>query len=258
MREPARRCPAHTAQGQPCAACVPAAPASVLCSFQSARSLLKMPLHLCAQPGLAAATRSSPLPQRRRALARRTCCQAQRQRGAGGSRKPDSGQEQEEAAAVRRRLARRPLALTQHSRERMEARWACDMCVCSGGPAVCECEAPLRPLNAVGIAHARRHVSLGDVERVLLQGALNRRLSKFGGRPSSVFVFEAALEPAAAAAGAGVEAAAPGAAAAAAADDAAAVAGAPAAAAARRLRVPFAANEDATVVLTVVDLDLDR
>lgn len=139
-----------------------------------------------------------------------------------------------------------------------------------------------------------------EVEQVLRHGTLNRRMSKFGGKPSPVFVFEAALGPelaapaaagleeaptcrgpaggssaaAASAAPAAAAAAAPGgtvpqaaegaaaghctAAAVAAAQgiDAvtAAAAGAQQQQERRQLRVMFAAHEDATVVLTAIDL----
>lgn len=92
---------------------------------------------------------------------------------------------------------------------------------------------------------------------MLEHGDLNRRLSRFGGRPSAVYVFEASVN---AAQGAAQAAAAAG--------DAAAAAGEAKAQAlpplqqqsqqqARQLRVPFAANKDATVALTVIDLQLD-
>lgn len=123
------------------------------------------------------------------------------------------------------------------------------------------------------LSHSRicRQVAAADIKRVLQHGSLNRKASRFGGRPSPVFVFDASFEvveadggqldidsPAAAAgpAAAGtVQAAAEE-------QEAAAVAAAqqqqqqqqrrqqrPT----KQLRVPFAANADATVALTVID-----
>lgn len=108
---------------------------------------------------------------------------------------------------------------------------------------------------------------------MLRQGTLNRRMSKFGGKPSPVYVFEAQLQAPAAAQdaaaaeapvaqqGAAVEAQAQPSGAAAAQEEragSAAVEGAAAGASQserRHLRVIFAAREDATVVLTAVDLE---
>jgi hypothetical protein len=107
-----------------------------------------------------------------------------------------------------------------------------------------------------------RRISEADVAHVLAHGIINRRLSKFGGKPSPMFALEG---PAAAALMADGEEAGE-----AAEREAAAASGRPAAEAAgsalrplgspapgrsqRMLRVLYAANDNATVVLTAIDL----
>lgn len=98
---------------------------------------------------------------------------------------------------------------------------------------------------------------------VLHQGVINRRLSKFGGKPSPMYVLEAALptgtaaeavETAAAASSSGGEAALDGGASGSPAGAGSAAAPAAGGSDPRLLRVLFAANENATVVLTVIEL----